>query len=57
MLKLGSWNIRGLNSLIKQREVKYFIRSNSLSFYAVLETHVVASKIDLVASTLFGSWS
>ncbi|KAJ9536687.1 hypothetical protein OSB04_un000160 [Centaurea solstitialis] len=38
--KGACWNIRGLNSPDKQREVKSFIRLNDVNFFAVLESHL-----------------
>ncbi|KAJ9536708.1 LOW QUALITY PROTEIN: hypothetical protein OSB04_un000093 [Centaurea solstitialis] len=56
MFKLGCWNVRGLNSSIKQREVRHLIQVHSLSFCALLETHVAVSKLNEIASFVFGSW-
>lgn len=54
---LGVWNVRGLNSSIKQREVRLFIQSNALSLCVVLESHIGVSKLNDIATSVFGAWS
>ena len=57
MIRVGCWNIRGLNSPIKQREVKHMLLSNNLSFCALLETHLNSSVVDDTCRKIFGQWS
>lgn len=40
MFSIASWNIRGLNRLTKQNEVREVVRENGLSMCAILESHV-----------------
>ncbi|KAJ9536716.1 hypothetical protein OSB04_un000101 [Centaurea solstitialis] len=49
-------SVLGLNSSVKQREVKFFISSSSLSLCVLLETHLYASKLVDCAKSVFGSW-
>ncbi|KAJ9535250.1 hypothetical protein OSB04_un001655, partial [Centaurea solstitialis] len=56
LMFFGAWNIRGLNSSIKQREVRFFIQSNLLSFCVILETHLGVTKLPDIASSIFGNW-
>lgn len=39
-LKCGAWNIRGLNTPLKQDAIKRFMHLNNLVLFAVLETKV-----------------
>ncbi|GJZ42324.1 putative reverse transcriptase domain-containing protein [Tanacetum coccineum] len=45
MINVASWNIRGLNFTPKQNEVRQVISENNLSVFAILESHVVKSKL------------
>ncbi|KAJ9536532.1 hypothetical protein OSB04_un000284 [Centaurea solstitialis] len=56
MVKFGCWNIRGLNTSIKQREVRDFIKSHELSFCALVETHVKADSLSSIIPMVFGAW-
>lgn len=40
MLKIGTWNIRGLNNPLKQKEVRSVISANKFSLMDVVETKV-----------------
>ncbi|KAJ9536620.1 hypothetical protein OSB04_un000169 [Centaurea solstitialis] len=55
--KFACWNIRGLNSRIKQKEVRDSIRLHSLSLIAVIETRLQSDNIGKVCNDTFGSWS
>ncbi|XP_024964142.1 uncharacterized protein LOC112504433 [Cynara cardunculus var. scolymus] len=57
MIKFASWNIRGLNALIKQREVRDFIRVKSLSLCCIIESKVLPSNLGDVSGRVFGSWN
>lgn len=52
----GVWNIRGLNSPIKQKEVKHLIVNNNLVLVAILETKFRDENIDKVTKFIFGEW-
>ncbi|GJW25656.1 zinc knuckle CX2CX4HX4C containing protein [Tanacetum coccineum] len=57
MINVASWNIRGLNFTPKQNEVRQVISENNLSVFAILESHVVKSKLMKMCSLLFfSSW-
>ncbi|KAI8551299.1 hypothetical protein RHMOL_Rhmol06G0175000 [Rhododendron molle] len=45
MLKIASWNIRGLNNPLKQKEVYSFISSQKLQLMGILETKVRATNL------------
>ncbi|KAI3664272.1 hypothetical protein L6452_44757 [Arctium lappa] len=57
MIRIASWNIRGLNSLIKQKEVKNLVYMNGVSLCIVLETHVQGNMLHDVCSRTFPRWS
>jgi len=57
MFKLATWNVRGLNAPIKQKEVKDFIHCQGLHFCALLETHICKGGLQDICSRLFGRWS
>lgn len=48
MVSIASWNIRGLNSLIKQTEVKNLLQENKITVLGLLETKVKAVNCDRV---------
>ena len=54
--KIGSWNIRGLSTSDKQKEVRNFIREEKLSMCAVLETHLKQKNLNKIANSIFGPW-
>ncbi|KAJ9536686.1 LOW QUALITY PROTEIN: hypothetical protein OSB04_un000159 [Centaurea solstitialis] len=55
--KFACWNIRGMNSRIKQKEVQDTIRLHSLSLIAVIETRLQSDNIGKVCNDTFGSWN
>ena len=55
-LKIGCWNIRGLSTSDKQKEVKNFIDEEGLNVCAVLETHSKTKKLNKIADRIFGQW-
>ncbi|KAJ9536466.1 hypothetical protein OSB04_un000347 [Centaurea solstitialis] len=54
--KGACWNIRGLNALDKQQEVRSFVRNNNVSICAILESHVRPDALGSVCSATFGRW-
>ncbi|KAJ9536236.1 hypothetical protein OSB04_un000585 [Centaurea solstitialis] len=50
------WNIRGLNSPIKQRQVKDLLKEYDISCCAIIETHVHANSLSEICSKTFGNW-
>ena len=55
--RIRSWNIRGLSTSDKQKEVKNFIMEEKLQVCAVLETHLKSKKIDKTCERIFGRWN
>lgn len=58
MVKISSWNIRGLNDLNKQRVVRKLICDNKLDVLAIMETRVKYSNSEKVMKKIVnhGSW-
>ena len=56
MIKLSSWNVRGLNALTKQKEVKEFLHCNGVHLCALLETHVHSGALGGICNRIFGRW-
>lgn len=54
MNSFGAWNIRGLNSSLKQKEVKHFIAINKLVLVGNLGTKVRDGEISKVSKSVFG---
>lgn len=55
-LKIGCWNIWGLGTSDKQKEVKKYIAEESLSVCAIIETHLKAKSIQKIGDLIFGRW-
>jgi hypothetical protein len=56
MFSMASWNIRGLNRPLKQKEVRKLVVDNHLSVCAILESHVDVSNLYKVCGTVFKGW-
>nr|GEU89886.1 histidine kinase 3 [Tanacetum cinerariifolium] len=55
--KIGAWNIRGLSSSDKQKEVVNFIREEKLQICAVFETHLKCKRVDTICEKIYGRWN
>ena len=55
-LKIGVWNIRGMNTVDKQREVKNLISSEKLKICAILETRLKSKKLHKTCDKVFQGW-
>ena len=56
MLKIGSWNIRGLNSPHKQKEVSKLIFDQQLDIVCLVETKVRRKNLCNVKNNYFLHW-
>lgn len=56
MLRVVSWNVRGLNNSIHQQEVLKLINDGSCSIIGILESHLKKKKLDQIGSKVFGRW-
>ncbi|XP_074308496.1 uncharacterized protein LOC141643297 [Silene latifolia] len=54
---ISSWNIRGLNKLVKQIEVNKFLTQNKLDILGILETRVKENKSQRILRNKFRGYS
>ncbi|GJZ31360.1 RNA-directed DNA polymerase, eukaryota, reverse transcriptase zinc-binding domain protein [Tanacetum coccineum] len=52
----GKWNIRGLNTFDKQKEVNKYIEEESLSICVVIETYLKAKSLQRIRDSIFEDW-
>ncbi|KAL9242005.1 hypothetical protein vseg_016052 [Gypsophila vaccaria] len=57
MVKFGFWNVRGLNSLAKQKEIKWFMHSNKVELFGLLEIRVKSNSMNKVVPNVCSGWS
>ncbi|XP_074283257.1 uncharacterized protein LOC141607810 [Silene latifolia] len=57
MTKLGVWNVRGLNSDTKQRDIKWFLYQSEVVLFGLLETRVKPGSLNKVAANVCNGWS
>lgn len=53
MDSIVSWNIRGLNWLNKQDDVKFFLYNNKVGMIGLLETKVKVQNVERVVAKVF----
>ncbi|KAG5547462.1 hypothetical protein RHGRI_013228 [Rhododendron griersonianum] len=53
MLKIAAWNIRGLNSPLKQKEIFSFVQSQRLGLCGIVETKVRREHMSSTVSHCF----
>ncbi|KAK9672338.1 hypothetical protein RND81_12G094100 [Saponaria officinalis] len=56
MHRLGFWNIRGLNGPSKQKHIKYFLHSQRIGLFGLLETKVKPSSLNSVRLNICDNW-
>ncbi|KAL9237052.1 hypothetical protein vseg_011642 [Gypsophila vaccaria] len=57
MDRFGFWNVRGMNSHAKQREIKWFLDKNKFDLFGFLETKVASGSMNKVVSVVCDEWS
>lgn len=55
-IKVASWNIRGLSTSDKHKEVRRIIAEEKIQLCAVLETHIKFNKVKKIGEKVFGDW-
>ncbi|PWA48482.1 hypothetical protein CTI12_AA490900 [Artemisia annua] len=55
--KIGTWNIRSMNKLNKQKEVRKLIIEERIQVCAILETHIKPHKLPKACDRAFGDWN
>lgn len=53
---MASWNIRGCNQPLKQKEMKYFLNKNSIDIVGFFETRVKEAKHNQILKKFGNSW-
>lgn len=56
MTRFACWKIRGLNTPIKQNEVRWFILLNKIDFMVVLEIKVRDINVAKVCHSIWDGW-
>lgn len=56
LILFWSWNIRGLNDPLKQKEVRNWIREQKLSFCGLVETKVKAVNKEKILRSIAYQW-
>ncbi|XP_074305651.1 uncharacterized protein LOC141640871 [Silene latifolia] len=51
------WNVRGLNSDIKQKDIKWFLHQNDVNLFGLLETKVKPESLNRVACKVCYGWN
>ena len=57
LVKIGSWNIRGMSKTTRQDEVKAFVREERLSMCAIVETRLRKKYVKPVGDYVFDNWN
>ncbi|KAF8011793.1 hypothetical protein BT93_I0053 [Corymbia citriodora subsp. variegata] len=55
-MNIAFWNIRGLVDLVRQSEVRHFVRENKICCLGLLETKVSPHLFDSISSSLCSGW-
>ena len=56
VVRIASWNVKGMCNTLKKTEVKRFIRENSVSFIGVIETQLRKNFVNNVCGDVFDIW-
>ncbi|KAL0292016.1 UNVERIFIED_CONTAM: hypothetical protein Sangu_3258200 [Sesamum angustifolium] len=57
MIKVASWNVRGLNGADHQRAVEHLVREYHISFIGLIETRVSLANVQRVRLNFLRNWS
>ncbi|XP_074306129.1 uncharacterized protein LOC141641362 [Silene latifolia] len=57
MDRIGVWNVRGLNSLTKQNDIKWCLHNANVDLFGLLETRVRPGSLNKVVASFCGGWS
>lgn len=56
-MKIASWNVRGLNSVNKQRELRNYIREQDIVLIAIMENRMQENKIHRIMKRFDNKWT
>ncbi|XP_074267113.1 uncharacterized protein LOC141590418 [Silene latifolia] len=57
MVNCGFWNIRGMNNVDKQNEIKWFLNQNKVGLFGLLETKIRSNTWLKVKNNICEHWS
>lgn len=55
-MKIVTWNIKGLNDLSKQREIRSLVKGLKLQVICIIDTRVKSGKVDRIKETILLGW-
>ena len=55
-MKIACWNVRGLNSLARQQEVRSLVQELNISLISLVEIKVRADNSPSISKNLLGGW-
>ncbi|GKC78416.1 RNA-directed DNA polymerase, eukaryota, reverse transcriptase zinc-binding domain protein [Tanacetum coccineum] len=55
-LKVAVWNIKGMSTSDKQKEVRSIIKEENLQMCGIVETHIKYQNINTTGKKVFGNW-
>ncbi|XP_074290769.1 uncharacterized protein LOC141617471 [Silene latifolia] len=53
---IGFWNVRGLNSLTKQKHIKWFLHHHDIGLFGLLETKVKPTSLNQIRQNICDGW-
>ncbi|GJU38597.1 ribonuclease H-like domain-containing protein [Tanacetum coccineum] len=56
VVKIASWNVKGICNTIRQGEVKTLIKDSNISFFGIVETQLRKKFVNKVCHEVFGVW-
>ncbi|XP_060195300.1 uncharacterized protein LOC132624555 [Lycium barbarum] len=56
MVKMLSCNVRGLNGLNKQKEVRLLCNEQEVGLVGLLETRIKTNKVNMIVDSMFNGW-
>ncbi|XP_074278368.1 uncharacterized protein LOC141601959 [Silene latifolia] len=57
MGSIGFWNVMGMNSENKQKDIRWFLHNNNIGIFGLLETRVRLSSINKVQQGIRNEWT
>ena len=56
ILQIAAWNVKGMCSSLKPKEIKKFIRVNGISLCGIIETQLRKKFVEPVCNNVFAGW-
>ena len=56
MLRVASWNVKGVCDSLRQDEVRKLIRNNNISIFGMLETQLRKKFVNGICNDIFDGW-